>query len=86
MANMKYKKNKRLKTQIVHFPGQGDLIGSDLEYHLNNPNHEITLKSSSDVKALTYCEMKVNWHLPGIHIFRRRRRFGDLKAFSITSS
>ena len=38
--------------------GQGDLVGSDLEHQVNNPNHTISARSGYDVKALTYCELK----------------------------
>ena len=39
-------------------PGQGDLVGSDLEHQVNNPHYTISARSGYDVKALTYCELK----------------------------
>lgn len=52
--------------------GKGDLVGSDINLHLQNSsngppggeparmgaNNDIIIKSSSDVRALTYCDLK----------------------------
>ncbi|KAF5307673.1 hypothetical protein FQR65_LT06728 [Abscondita terminalis] len=54
---------------VVAILGKGDLVGSDISMHLqfyaNNPgagggsgNADIIVKSSSDVRALTYCDLK----------------------------
>ena len=43
---------------LYNVSGQGDLVGSDLEHQVNNPNHTISARSGYDVKALTYCELK----------------------------
>ena len=37
--------------------GKGDLVGSDIDVHLQN-GYETIVKSSCDVKALTYCDLK----------------------------
>lgn len=50
--------------------GKGDLVGSDINFHLqytsNGPssgggtggNNDVIIKSSSEVRALTYCDLK----------------------------
>ncbi|KAL5286114.1 KCNH4 family protein [Megaselia abdita] len=54
---------------VVAILGKGDLIGSDISLHLastvngqitttSNAGQDILIKSSSDVKALTYCDLK----------------------------
>ncbi|KAK4875230.1 hypothetical protein RN001_011652 [Aquatica leii] len=55
---------------VVAILGKGDLVGSDISMHLqfyaNNPGagggnanaNDIIVKSSSDVRALTYCDLK----------------------------
>lgn len=55
---------------LRHVAGKGDLVGSDINLHLqhstNGPagvtntggNQDIIIKSSSDVRALTYCDLK----------------------------
>lgn len=57
-------------TQI---PGKGDLVGCDISVHLQHghngagasTNQDIIVKSSSDVKALTYCDLKCI-HMSGL--------------------
>ena len=43
---------------VVAILGAGDLVGCDLEDHLENPNRNVITRSGFLVKALTYCEMK----------------------------
>uniref|UniRef100_A0A1A9WQH1 Cyclic nucleotide-binding domain-containing protein n=1 Tax=Glossina brevipalpis TaxID=37001 RepID=A0A1A9WQH1_9MUSC len=55
---------------VVAILGKGDLIGPDINVHLvvtsngqittttNSAGHEVVVRSSSDVKALTYCDLK----------------------------
>ncbi|CAG9761104.1 unnamed protein product [Ceutorhynchus assimilis] len=65
---------------VVAILGKGDLVGSDISVHLqhhhqsnNNPdgvtrsagNIDIVIKSSSDVRALTYCDLKCI-HIQGL--------------------
>ena len=38
--------------------GAGDLVGCDLDDHLDNPTRNVVTRSGFLVKALTYCEMK----------------------------
>lgn len=53
---------------IIMFPlmhtGKGDLVGTDVDMHLRN-NLETVVKSSCDVKALTYCDLK-SIFIPGL--------------------
>lgn len=44
--------------------GKGDLVGTDVDMHLRN-NLETVVKSSCDVKALTYCDLK-SIFIPGL--------------------
>ncbi|KAF8794758.1 Potassium voltage-gated channel subfamily H like protein [Argiope bruennichi] len=46
---------------VVAILGKGDLVGCDI--NINDPDQ--VLKSSSDVKALTYCDLKCI-HIPGL--------------------
>ncbi|XP_072381885.1 voltage-gated delayed rectifier potassium channel KCNH8 isoform X1 [Diabrotica undecimpunctata] len=62
---------------VVAILGKGDLVGSDINMHLqhssNGPSSEnqrerstdIVIKSSSDVRALTYCDLKCI-HMQGL--------------------
>ncbi|XP_063930893.1 potassium voltage-gated channel subfamily H member 8 isoform X1 [Zophobas morio] len=56
---------------VVAILGKGDLVGSDINLHLQHPSNappsetgriggssDIIIKSSSDVRALTYCDLK----------------------------
>ncbi|KAK9504395.1 hypothetical protein O3M35_010735 [Rhynocoris fuscipes] len=43
---------------VVAILGKGDLVGCDINLHLNTGNGETVVKSSCDVKALTYCDLK----------------------------
>ena len=49
---------------VVAILGKGDLFGCDIKTHLTaqanhqNQNQEVIVKSSSDVRALTYCDLK----------------------------
>lgn len=58
---------------VVNLLGKGDLVGSDISLHLQlqtsgqtpgnapgtaNATGDIIVKSSSDVRALTYCDLK----------------------------
>ncbi|CAH1375325.1 potassium voltage-gated channel subfamily H member 8 isoform X2 [Tenebrio molitor] len=59
-------------SMVVAILGKGDLVGSDINLHLQNSsngppggeparmgaNNDIIIKSSSDVRALTYCDLK----------------------------
>ncbi|XP_073944158.1 voltage-gated delayed rectifier potassium channel KCNH8-like isoform X4 [Choristoneura fumiferana] len=57
---------------VVAILGKGDLVGCDMNTHLhaynsgqsqNNNQDSVIVKSSSDVKALTYCDLKcINMH------------------------
>lgn len=60
------------------FSGKGDLVGSDINMQLQHPsngnpdggnrgggNIDIVIKSSSDVRALTYCDLKCI-HMQGL--------------------
>lgn len=44
--------------------GKGDLVGSDVDMHLRN-GPDTVVKSSCDVKALTYCDLK-SIFIPGL--------------------
>lgn len=44
--------------------GKGDLVGSDVDEHLRNGGDTV-VKSSCDVKALTYCDLK-SIFIPGL--------------------
>ncbi|KAG8184927.1 hypothetical protein JTE90_017780 [Oedothorax gibbosus] len=49
------------ETLKITFPGKGDLVGCDISVS----GTDMVLKSSSDVKALTYCDLKCI-HIPGL--------------------
>ena len=40
------------------FLGKGDLVGCDISKHLNSNTTDVVIKSSCDVRALTYCDLK----------------------------
>nr|XP_053646489.1 potassium voltage-gated channel subfamily H member 8-like [Cherax quadricarinatus] len=44
--------------------GKGDLVGTDVDMHLRN-GADTVVKSSCDVKALTYCDLK-SIYIPGL--------------------
>ncbi|XP_076328741.1 voltage-gated delayed rectifier potassium channel KCNH8-like [Tachypleus tridentatus] len=48
-------------SMVVAILGKGDLVGSDIAVNLS----ETVIKSSSDVKALTYCDLKCIY-MPGL--------------------
>ncbi|XP_071050671.1 voltage-gated delayed rectifier potassium channel KCNH8 isoform X2 [Onthophagus taurus] len=61
---------------VVAILGKGDLVGSDINMHLQHPSNgpsvgtgsvptDHVIKSSSDVRALTYCDLKCI-HVPGL--------------------
>ncbi|XP_008195772.2 potassium voltage-gated channel subfamily H member 8 isoform X1 [Tribolium castaneum] len=63
---------------VVAILGKGDLVGSDINLHLQHPSSgpppdisrigtpaDIIIKSSSDVRALTYCDLKCV-HMQGL--------------------
>lgn len=65
--------NFRIIYFLLKFPGKGDLVGSDINLHLQhqtagqtpgnapgtaNSAGDMIVKSSSDVRALTYCDLK----------------------------
>ncbi|KAG5679270.1 hypothetical protein PVAND_008850 [Polypedilum vanderplanki] len=58
---------------VVAILGKGDLVGCDISLNLmhngqtaqNTVGQDLILKSSSDVKALTYCDLKCI-HIPGL--------------------
>ena len=45
-------------TCLMMTTGAGDLVGCDLDDHLDNPTRNVVTRSGFLVKALTYCEMK----------------------------
>lgn len=49
-------------SMVVAILGKGDLVGFDIPFSLAS---EALIKSSSDVKALTYCDLK-SIHVPGL--------------------
>ncbi|XP_071519496.1 voltage-gated delayed rectifier potassium channel KCNH8 isoform X3 [Panulirus ornatus] len=49
---------------VVAILGKGDLVGSDVDMHLHN-GADTVVKSSCDVKALTYCDLK-SIFIPGL--------------------
>ncbi|XP_045129017.1 potassium voltage-gated channel subfamily H member 8-like isoform X3 [Portunus trituberculatus] len=49
---------------VVAILGKGDLVGSDVDEHLRNGGDTV-VKSSCDVKALTYCDLK-SIFIPGL--------------------
>ncbi|XP_066952622.1 potassium voltage-gated channel subfamily H member 8 isoform X1 [Macrobrachium rosenbergii] len=49
---------------VVAILGKGDLVGSDVDVHLQNGTDTV-VKSSCDVKALTYCDLK-SIFIPGL--------------------
>lgn len=62
---------------IILLTGKGDLVGSDISLHLQYTSNcqigalttsvgsDLIIKSSSDVRALTYCDLKCI-HMPGL--------------------
>ncbi|XP_048479358.1 potassium voltage-gated channel subfamily H member 8 isoform X4 [Plutella xylostella] len=59
---------------VVAILGKGDLVGADMNAHLQahngtgtnqSSNNDVVVKSSSDVKALTYCDLKCI-HMTGL--------------------
>ncbi|CAB0044343.1 unnamed protein product, partial [Trichogramma brassicae] len=60
---------------VVAILGKGDLVGCDISVHLAHSNNgavvgagassDVVVKSSCDVKALTYCDLKCI-HMPGL--------------------
>ncbi|BES95559.1 PAC [Nesidiocoris tenuis] len=53
---------------VVAILGKGDLVGCDINLHLQGASNgapEVVVKSSCDVKALTYCDLKCI-HIPGL--------------------
>lgn len=65
---------------ILYFSGKGDLVGSDINLHLHSnacsdsvvpatrtaqTSSDMVIKSSSDVRALTYCDLK-SIHMQGL--------------------
>ena len=57
---------------FLNFSGKGDLVGCDISKHLKTANssisgscHDVVVKSSCDVKALTYCDLKCI-NIPGL--------------------
>ena len=59
------------------FLGKGDLVGCDISKHLaasalSNNCPEVIVKSSCDVRALTYCDLKC-LNIPGtLHLYNFR--------------
>jgi hypothetical protein len=54
---------------MIFFPGKGDLVGCDISKHLAASSSsgscpEVIVKSSCDVRALTYCDLKC-LNIPG---------------------
>ena len=49
-------------SMVVAILGKGDLVGFDIPFSLES---EALIKSSSDVKALTYCDLK-SIFVPGL--------------------
>ena len=50
---------------LLLLSGKGDLVGSDVDVHLQNSTESGVVKCSSDVKALTYCDLK-SIYIPGL--------------------
>lgn len=59
--------------EYLSFEGKGDLVGCDINVHLQHTSNgggpggggaaDVVVKSSCDVKALTYCDLKcINMH------------------------
>ena len=59
--------------RLISFKGKGDLVGCDINVHLQHGSNgggtggggasDVVVKSSCDVKALTYCDLKcINMH------------------------
>ena len=70
----------------MNFSGKGDLVGCDISLHLTAAKdgalippgeHAFYVKSSCDVRALTYCDLKA-LHIPGlIDVLRLYPEFKD---------
>lgn len=67
---MPVKRNRKFR---ISFEGKGDLVGCDINVHLQHTSNgggaggggaaDVVVKSSCDVKALTYCDLKcINMH------------------------
>ena len=60
--------------------GKGDLVGCDISKHLGvspGDSSEVIIKSSCDVRALTYCDLKC-LHIPGlVDVLRLYPEFQD---------
>ena len=53
--------------------GKGDLVGCDIS--TSSTTEEVVVKSSSDVRALTYCDLEV-LHIPGLtEVLRLHQEF-----------
>ncbi|CAB4061358.1 KCNH8 [Lepeophtheirus salmonis] len=67
---------------VVAILGKGDLVGCDIKKHLEpapllGGSSEVVVKSSCDVRALTYCDLKC-LHIPGmIEILRLYPEFQE---------
>lgn len=64
---------------VVAILGKGDLFGCDINNHLatQGQNQEVVVKCSSDVRALTYCDLKC-LHIPGfVEVLRFYPEFQD---------
>lgn len=73
-----------MKTRIIRVAGKGDLVGSDINLHLQHSTNgatseggnrggggnDIVIKSSSDVRALTYCDLKCIHMLGLVEVLR----------------
>ena len=52
------------RAPLAPLPGKGDLVGCDIQRHLQDGS-DVVVKSSSDVRALTYCDLKC-LHIGGL--------------------
>ena len=54
-------------TQYFIISGKGDLVGCDITKHWEGAaaHDDVVVKSSADVRALTYCDIK-RIHIPGL--------------------
>ena len=61
-----------LNSVLFNVTGKGDLVGCDISKHLDaaagtsGPCPEVIVKSSCDVRALTYCDLKC-LNIPGMY-------------------
>ena len=78
-----------LERESMFPPGKGDLVGCDISKHLSLAKEDskedyhhastssLVVKSSCDVRALTYCDLKC-LHIPGlIDVLRLYPEFRD---------